>query len=205
MWWFYFVRCSEDKGVGAYAQSCPIPCNPINCSPPGSSVHGVSQARILGWVALPSSRGSSRPRDQTQGLNPHLLPLMVGSLQLSHLRSHREGYQAPIPSFSSSGLLLVWSWTSPEASSDRVVKGESVPAWADSRLEQETENNSVALALPAFYSNTPLGRASFISFKLPFAHLVYILKISDESDIPIIVRMPCTLWVHKNQNLQQFC
>ena len=41
-------------------------CNPMDCSPPGSSVHGVSQARILEWVAISSSRGSSRPRDGTQ-------------------------------------------------------------------------------------------------------------------------------------------
>ena len=38
---------------------------PMDCSPPGSSVHGISQARILEWVAMPSSRGSSQPRDQT--------------------------------------------------------------------------------------------------------------------------------------------
>ena len=41
-------------------------CNPVDCSPPGSSVHGVSQARKLEWVAISSSRGSSRPRDGTQ-------------------------------------------------------------------------------------------------------------------------------------------
>ena len=40
-------------------------CNPIDCSPPGSSVHRLLQARILEWVAMPSSRGSSQPRDQT--------------------------------------------------------------------------------------------------------------------------------------------
>ena len=39
-------------------------CEPMNCSPPGSSVQGSLQARILQWVAIPSSRGSSRPRDQ---------------------------------------------------------------------------------------------------------------------------------------------
>ena len=38
---------------------------PVDCSPPGSSVHGILQARILEWVAIPSSRGSSQPRDQT--------------------------------------------------------------------------------------------------------------------------------------------
>ena len=39
--------------------------DPMDCSPPGSSVHGISQARILEWVAIPFSRGSSQPRDRT--------------------------------------------------------------------------------------------------------------------------------------------
>ena len=41
-------------------------CNPLNCGPPGSSVHGILQARILEWVAMPSSRGLSQSRDWTQ-------------------------------------------------------------------------------------------------------------------------------------------
>ena len=44
-------------------QSCPTLCDPMDCSPPGSSVRGILQARILEWVAMPSSRGSSQPRD----------------------------------------------------------------------------------------------------------------------------------------------
>ena len=40
-------------------------CNPINCSPLGSSVHGILQARVLEWVAMPFSRGSSQPKDRT--------------------------------------------------------------------------------------------------------------------------------------------
>ena len=47
------------------AQSCPTLYDPMDCSPPGSSVHGILQARILEWVAISFSRGSSRPRDQT--------------------------------------------------------------------------------------------------------------------------------------------
>ena len=46
-------------------QSCPTLCDPVDYSLPGSSVHGILQARILGWVAIPLSRGSSQPRDQT--------------------------------------------------------------------------------------------------------------------------------------------
>ena len=47
-------------------QSCPTLCNPVDCSLPGSSVHGILQARILEWVAISFSRGSSWLRDQTQ-------------------------------------------------------------------------------------------------------------------------------------------
>ena len=46
-------------------QSCLTLCNPMDCSLPGSSIHGFLQARILKWVAMPSSKGLSRLRDQT--------------------------------------------------------------------------------------------------------------------------------------------
>ena len=48
------------------AQSCPTLCDPTDCSLPGSSVHGIFQARILEWVVISFSRGSSQPRDRTQ-------------------------------------------------------------------------------------------------------------------------------------------
>ena len=48
------------------AKSCPTLCDPMDCSPPGSSVHEIFQARILEWVAISFSRGSSQPRDWTQ-------------------------------------------------------------------------------------------------------------------------------------------
>ena len=47
-------------------QSCPTLCDPMDCSLPGSSVHGILQVRILEWVAVPFSRGSSEPRDWAQ-------------------------------------------------------------------------------------------------------------------------------------------
>ena len=46
-------------------QPWPALCDPVDCSPPGSSVRGILQARMLEWVAMPFSRGSSWPRDQT--------------------------------------------------------------------------------------------------------------------------------------------
>ena len=47
------------------AQSCPALWDPMDCSPPGSSVHGILQARILEWVVISFPRGSSQPRDWT--------------------------------------------------------------------------------------------------------------------------------------------
>ena len=47
------------------AQSCLTLCDPTDCSLPGSSVHGILQARILEWAAIPFSRGSFQPRDRT--------------------------------------------------------------------------------------------------------------------------------------------
>ena len=48
------------------AQSCPTLCDPMDCSPPSSSVHGILQVGLLEWVAMPSSRGPSWCRDRTQ-------------------------------------------------------------------------------------------------------------------------------------------
>ena len=47
-------------------QSCPTLYNPVDCNLPGFSIHGILQARILEWVAIPFSRGSSQFRDWTQ-------------------------------------------------------------------------------------------------------------------------------------------
>ena len=48
------------------AQSCPTLCDPMDCSLPSSSVHGILQDRILEWISIPFSRGSSQPRDQSR-------------------------------------------------------------------------------------------------------------------------------------------
>ena len=47
-------------------QSCPTLCNPMGCCPPDVSVPGILQARILEWIAISFSKGSSRPRDRTR-------------------------------------------------------------------------------------------------------------------------------------------
>ena len=120
-------------------QSCLSLCNPIDCSPPGSSVHGILQARILKWVAIPFFRGSSRLGDWTQ--SPALQPdsllseppgkpyitLLLISHSVMSLRVHNSlwphGLQhtrLPCPSVSpgvcSDSCLLSW-WCHPTISS----------------------------------------------------------------------------------------
>ena len=70
------------KSESEVAQSCLALCDPMDCSLSGSSVHGILQARILEWVAISFSRGSSQPRDQTQ------VSRIVGRQTLYHL-SHQ--------------------------------------------------------------------------------------------------------------------
>ena len=52
--------------IRSVLQSCPALCNPMDCSRPGSSVHGILQTRVLEWVVISFSRGSSPPRDRVR-------------------------------------------------------------------------------------------------------------------------------------------
>ena len=67
------------------AQWCPILYDPLGCSPPGSSVHGILQVRILEWVAIPFSKGPSWPRDWTHTGLRHCRPILYC---LSHQGPH---------------------------------------------------------------------------------------------------------------------
>ena len=88
----FLLQCMKVKSESEVTQSCPTPSDPMDCSPPGSSVrgifqarvvewaaialvHGILQARILEWVAFPFSRGSSQPR-----IKPRSSALQVDSL-----------------------------------------------------------------------------------------------------------------------------
>ena len=63
-------KCKPSRNMKVLVpQLCPTLCDPMDCSPPGSSVHGILQARTLDWVPTPFSRGSSRPRDQIRLLH----------------------------------------------------------------------------------------------------------------------------------------
>ena len=56
---------SESESESEVTQSCPTFCDPMDRSPPGPSAREIFQARVLEWIAISFSRGSSRPRNQT--------------------------------------------------------------------------------------------------------------------------------------------
>ena len=90
-------------------QSRPTLCGPMDCSPPGSSVHGILQARTLEWVAISSSRGASR-----HGMEPGspVSPALASSFFTAEPPGKRGQTQAP--------ALGVWSicpWTTREVPS----------------------------------------------------------------------------------------
>ena len=119
---------------------------PVDCGPPGSSVHGILQARILEWVAMPSSRGSSRPRDRTH-ICLHLRHCRWILYPLGHLGSLRvcEGCANPARDPHSpgrvgghsqlggwlTGLLCMWARSESEAApSPAQVPGDGAAALA---------------------------------------------------------------------------
>ena len=71
------------------AQLCLILCNPRDCSPQGSSVQGILQARILEWIAIPSSRGSS-------GIEPGSPPLQADSEPPGQFWENLENHIKPL-------------------------------------------------------------------------------------------------------------
>ena len=79
------ITKSEVKVLQFY----PTLCNPMDCSPPGTCVHGILQARILEWVVIPFSRGSFQPTDRTNPGSP--------TMQADYLPSEPPGKPSYTP------------------------------------------------------------------------------------------------------------
>ena len=132
-------------------QSCLTLCDSMDCSPPGSSVHGILQARILEWVAMPSSRGSSHPPQES---NQHLLNLLhwqAGSLPLPPPGKPFFGGTCP-NSVKHTTFLCKYSLGSPVPKVVWVSFGDS-----EATCPQEESSQPLAFLIPGrFYR----GRAS---------------------------------------------
>ena len=84
-------------------QSCPTLCDPIGCSLPGSSIHGIFQAIVLEWIAISFSRGSSQP-----GSNPGLPHCRQTLYRLSHQGSADTAKEDPKPTLTSCQDPAAW-------------------------------------------------------------------------------------------------
>ena len=80
------------RSVLVRAWSCLTLCNSMGCSPPGSSKHGIFQARILEWVVISDSRGSSQPRDWTH--IPYVFCIADGSLPTEYIKVQFSSVQS---------------------------------------------------------------------------------------------------------------
>ena len=88
------------------SQACPTLCDSMGCSLPGSSVHGILQERILKWIAIPFSRGSSQP----QGSNPGFLHCRRIPYCLSHQGLHILLLQKNLETHCWLFYITYWYW-----------------------------------------------------------------------------------------------
>ena len=115
-----------------HAQLCPTLCDPMDCSPSGSSVHGISQARILEWVDISSSRGSSQPRDQT-----HISYISLWLLQQQQKNKDERLKEKTVLRFSMLLLLLLSHFSHVQLFCDPVacsLPGSSVHGISQARI-----------------------------------------------------------------------
>ena len=115
-------------------------CDPTDCSPPGSSAHGISQARILEWVAISFFRESSQPRDQT-------CLSCIGRWVLYHWATWEACKWGIIPS-----LLLSWPYSDLQNCIPHRIKGawetQVRHSWAENVLKQEEKGGRTNEAFP---------------------------------------------------------
>ena len=103
----------EYHGINIYlscclvTQSCLTFCDPMDCRPPGSCVHGISQARILEWVATSFSRGSSWPRDGTRSA----CVSCIGSRILAHCTTREAPFPYPEATTVSSSFCVLLEYS----------------------------------------------------------------------------------------------
>ena len=120
------------------AKLCLIFCDPVDCSPPGSSAHGIFQARTLEWGAISSSRGSSRPRDRTRvscisctGRQADSLPRTTW--EAHYMRCDIYLYRTLVCSFSLPHLGRVTSFSKCRGGLPRPVPAPPGRGWAGTR------------------------------------------------------------------------
>ena len=157
------------------AQSCLTLCKPMHCSPPGSSVHGILQARILERVAMPSSRGSSQPRDWTQ------VSHIAGGFLYSLILSQAEPPRKPKNTGMDSLPLLQGIFLTQESNQIFCIAGQFFTSWAINEVPEPPRKpnfmimfSSVAQLCLTLYNPMGCSMSGFpVHYQLPeLAHRV---------------------------------
>ena len=108
----FLLQCMKVKSESEVAQSCPTLSDPMDCSPPGSSIHGIFQARVVEWVAIAFSPGWTRKYNPRSGKEARRIP---------SLRTHTHTEDLPPgahhPSLGKTPRLSDWGSQSREKSS----------------------------------------------------------------------------------------
>ena len=132
--------------------SCPTLCDPMDCSLQASSVHGLLQARILEWVAMPFSRGSSWPRFRTQvyGIAGRFFP--VWATREAHIAYQTLEMCLRILKWGEYPITFTWDWfnhTGPcktERSKSENVRGQTQVRAMNLEMEEDATNQGIQAA-----------------------------------------------------------
>ena len=162
-------------------QSCPTLCDPMGCSPLDSSVHGISQARILEWAAISSSRGCSRHRDQTC-VSRFLSSDQIRSDQsLSHVRLFAAPWiaarQASLSITNSRSSLWLTSIESVMPSSHLILSSPSPLAPNPSQHQSISNESTLRMRWPKYWSfsfsiSPSNEHPGLISFRMDWLYLL---------------------------------
>ena len=98
MWESDYKESWSEVKWSEVTQSCPTLCDPMDCSLPRSSVHGIFQARVLEWVVISFARGSSKPRDWTRVFGIVSRSFTIWATGKSYI--HPDWSQMDLPDFS---------------------------------------------------------------------------------------------------------
>ena len=96
----FLLQCRKVKSESEVIRSCPTPSDPMDCSPPGSSVHGTFQARVLEWGAIAFSNKEARSPHVTE-LHPQCISPMLSVQSMGHnvVLSNNKPGPNPTPGF----------------------------------------------------------------------------------------------------------
>ena len=205
-------------------QLCPTLCNPVDCSPPGSLVPGILQARILEWVAFPTPRIFS-----TRELNPHLLSLLhwqVGSLPLvppgkphfTYCRSSQSSCNSPhtypVVVLRAWGPGVIWVNSQSYCQDLLSLRFSDSRAWCPIQVSMgQRQVRKAPSTFPQCPHLNPLSykHSSYFAFlpsALSFSLVLFILKTSGKKrairsfDSLLLSPRHRSFWVDKGENIR---